>query len=142
VAQDDFGEWVREERIKRGMTQGELAQAMRVDQTLVSKVELGAKPSADFALALSGALKIDLAVALLKAGIEATFREPQAAYYNDVEETAHILRTEFPDEAERQTAITTINDLLRLMAKRNRDRKAGAAGPLTYTEPRKKPAPR
>jgi transcriptional regulator with XRE-family HTH domain len=136
VATDDFGEWVREERVKRGLTQGELAQAMRVDQTLVSKVELGAKPSADFALAFASATKIDLNVVLMKAGIEVSFREPQAEYYVDVEETAHILKTEFPDEAERAEAITTINDLLRLMARRVRDRRPGTASAESI--PRKK----
>lgn len=58
--EQSFGDWLREVREGEGWTQVELANRMGVDQTLVSKVELGKnEPSEWFAIALARALNPD-----------------------------------------------------------------------------------
>lgn len=57
----DFGEWIRKERERRGMSQEEVAHILGVHRTYYGKIEL-AKREVDFvtAIQIARALKLDL----------------------------------------------------------------------------------
>lgn len=65
----EFGGWFREMREGRGLTQSELAEQMHVDQTLISRIELGKlEPTANVCLAFARALGLPIDYVLHKAG--------------------------------------------------------------------------
>ena len=57
----NFGNWIKGERERKGMTQTEIATMVGIDQTYYSKIEL-AHRKVDFVMALNicKALKLDL----------------------------------------------------------------------------------
>lgn len=67
--QDDIGAQARARRKELGMSQEDVAYSLKVEQTIISKVERGAKkPSADFARRLAGVLQLPADAFLISPG--------------------------------------------------------------------------
>lgn len=87
---------------------------MSVDKSLVSRVESGQnRPTADFVVALSAALKLDVREALLRAGFsvhESSFKEP--GYSTSALEIDRLLN-QIPDAIERSKTLNIVRSVLK-----------------------------
>ena len=64
-----FGDWAKELRTSRKIKQGDLAQTMQIDQSVVSQIEADKRPpTADFCIAFAAAMGLSVEYVLAKAG--------------------------------------------------------------------------
>ena len=115
----EFGQWVRAVRESEGLTQGDLAHQMNVDQTTVSRIEKGAHDASErFCVALARALDLPIPDVLRRAGYVA--EGDLGSVEDDAIADFRLRLARVKDPAERERALGAVRDILDGAARRSR----------------------
>ena len=88
LMRNDFGDWLRQERERRGLTQSDLARLASIHRSVINKLETGTIPTPETLQSLGKGLKIPLenvyrAAGLLPPVTETTEQKEELVYLFD-----------------------------------------------------------